>query len=113
MAEKEQVKNEFIAEDNVVPEEKKKYKRNEYRKEYNKKYAKYRNEYAKENLKVILFRLNKNTDEGQKIIKKLESEDNINLYLRTLILSDIKKEERKKKREEKKLNQVISNQINE
>lgn len=102
---------EIITKDNQIPEEKHKYRRNEYRKEYNKKYAEYRNNYVKENLKVILFRINKYTDEGKKIIQRIESVDNINLYLRTLVLEDIKKEERKKKREEKKMKELANPDI--
>ena len=51
--------------------------------------AKYDMEYQKENVKQVKFTLNKNTD--QDIIKKLDTVQNKNGYLKDLIRKDIKK----------------------
>lgn len=57
-----------------------------------KKYNAYRNEYSKKNLKLVVFRLNKNNEVDQKIIDRLRSRDNQTEYLRNLILEDMRLE---------------------
>lgn len=83
----------------VEPERKKR----PYDSDVSARYRKYRNEYAKNKLKVYTFRLNKTTEEGQKIISYMEQKENINEYLRELVLADIKRQKAKEKREFKKL----------
>lgn len=69
------------------------------------RYRKYRNEYSKNKLRAYAFRLNRTTEEGQNIISYLDQKDNINEYLRDLVLADIKRQKAKEKRELKKLQQ--------
>lgn len=65
------------------------HKASRYDPEQAKRYAAYRNTYAKENIKQISIRLNKTNHEDFMIIMHLEDVDNINKYIKDLILKDM------------------------
>lgn len=65
------------------------HKASRYDPEQAKRYAKYRNEYAKENIKQISIRFNKTNHDDFMMIMHLEDIDNINKYIKELILKDM------------------------